>query len=108
MTLLQDGVIAFLAAVGLTALVWLIVGLFPHLKRPKADALLLVPARDDTALEYSVHELEELRLQINRAAPILIVDCGMGEENRKIAELLIGEEEGVMLTTPEEVKNYFM
>ena len=42
MTLLQDGLIAFLSAVGLTALVWLVAGAVLHTGRPIVPGLLLV------------------------------------------------------------------
>jgi len=106
MLLLQDGIIAFLAAVGLTALVWLLVGLLPRLKHPQVNALLVVPAKEAGALEYTVRELEELRTQLGRDTPIIMVDCGLDGEGRSMASFLIGEERNVMLCTPEELQNY--
>ena len=53
MALLQDGLIAFFSAVGLTAVVWLAAGLVFHTGRPVIPGLLLVlPLREDApALE---------------------------------------------------------
>ncbi|MEA5143851.1 MAG: hypothetical protein VB023_09790 [Oscillibacter sp.] len=106
MLLLQDGIIAFLAAVGLTALVWLLIGLLPRLKKPRVDALLVVRAKEAGALEYNVHELEGLRAQLGRDTPIVMVDCGLDEEGRSMAAMLIGEERDIMLCAPEELQNY--
>lgn len=56
MTLLQDGLIAFLSAVGLTALVWLVAGAVLHTGRPIVPGLLLVlPLRGEAlAMEADV------------------------------------------------------
>ena len=42
MTLLQDGLIAFLSAVGVTTLVWIVAGAFFRAGRPAVPGLLLV------------------------------------------------------------------
>ena len=62
MVLLQDLVIAFLSAVGLTAIVWLVAGAFLHAGRPVVPGLLLVlPLRGDApAMEADVRELRIL------------------------------------------------
>lgn len=63
MVLLQDGVIAFLSAVGLTAIVWLAAGAILHTGRPTVPGLLLVlPLRGEApALEEDVRELRRVR-----------------------------------------------
>ena len=42
MTLLQDGLIAFFSAVGVTTLVWIVAGAFFRAGRPAVPGLLLV------------------------------------------------------------------
>ena len=66
MVLLQDGVIAFLSAVGLTAIVWLAAGAILHAGRPTVPGLLLVlPLRGEApALEEDVRELRRVRRQL--------------------------------------------
>lgn len=56
MMLLQDGCIAFLAAVGLTTVVWLVAGAIFHAGRPMIPGLLLVlPLRGEAlAMESDV------------------------------------------------------
>ena len=65
MVLLQDGVIAFLAAVGLTTIVWLAAGAILHTGRPTVPGLLLVlPLRGEAqALEEDVRELDVYKRQ---------------------------------------------
>ena len=59
MTLLQDGLIAFLSAVGVTTLVWIVAGAFFRAGRPAVPGLLLVlPLRGEAlAMEADVREL---------------------------------------------------
>ena len=42
MTLLQDGILAFFSAVGMTTVVWLVAGALLHAGRPTVPGLLLV------------------------------------------------------------------
>ena len=86
MVLLQDGVIAFLSAVGLTAIVWLAAGAILHTGRPTVPGLLLVlPLRGEVpALEEDVRELRRVRRQLPGARdlspavlPIDLLPLGM-------------------------------
>ena len=97
MVLLQDGVIAFLSAVGLTAIVWLAAGAILHTGRPTVPGLLLVlPLRGEVpALEEDVRELRRVRRQL--------ADCGMTEEARALASYLSARTEGVSLTEGTEI-----
>ena len=71
MTLLQDGVISALAAIGVTTLLWLAVSLLLWRERP-VDAVYLVPLRGDGAgLDVTLHRLAQ-----SRRLPVLLVDCG--------------------------------
>ena len=93
MTLLQDGVIAFLSAVGLTALVWLVAGAVLHTGRPIVPGLLLVlPLRGEAlAMEADVRELRRLQSRLPGARMVL-VDCGLTEDARGLAQYLADRE----------------
>ena len=99
MVLLQDGVIAFLSAVGLTAIVWLAAGAILHTGRPTVPGLLLVlPLRGEVpALEEDVRELRRVRRQLP-GARIVLADCGMTADARALASYLADREPGVVLT----------
>ena len=58
MTLLQDGLIAFLSAVGVTTLVWIVAGPFFRAGRPAVPGpLLVLPLRGEAlAMEADVRE----------------------------------------------------
>ena len=77
MTLLQDGLIAFLSAVGVTTLVWIVAGAFFRAGRPAIPGLLLVlPLRGEAlAMEADVRELRRLRGRLP-GARIVLADCG--------------------------------
>lgn len=103
MQLLQDGVIAVLAAVGLTAVIWF---LFTGLRFPRAgraaDALTVVPVRGEAAhLELTVHALERTRYDAGAFTRIVLVDCGADAAALAVAEKLCAEDFDVTLCRPE-------
>jgi hypothetical protein len=86
MELIQDGAIAFLSAVGLTACVWLIAGAFLTGKCRNPEVRLILPLRDDApGLESDLRDLLRTRHTLP-LAKILLVDCGMTDEARQTAE----------------------
>lgn len=92
MQLLQDGVIAALAAIGLAATVWFIVTAvtMPRV-RPRGETAAVVPARGAAeALEYTVRRLESERTA-GDFSRIIIVDCGMDAQAQRTAQLLCRE-----------------
>ncbi len=107
MTLLQDGVIALLAAFGAVTLLWLAAGalLQPPAKLP---AVLLVPLSGRAEqMEYIVRAL---KLRCGRGgvgAPIVLVDAGLEPEARRRAQLLAGDHPDVVLASPAEAAKYW-
>ena len=98
MTLLQDGLIAFFSAVGVTTLVWIVAGAFFRAGRPAVPGLLLVlPLRGEAlAMEADVRELRRIRHRLP-GARIVLADCGMSGEAKALARYLADREEGVNL-----------
>ena len=98
MALLQDGLIAFLSAVGLTTVIWLAGGALLRRRRPVAPGLLLVlPLRGEAlAMEADVRELRRLQEQLG-GARILLADCGLTGEARALARYLAEREENAAL-----------
>lgn len=93
MVLLQDGLIAFLSAVGLTTVVWLAAGAVLHTGRPTVPGLLLVlPLRGEAlAMESDVRELRRVQGRLP-GAKIVLADCGMTEDARGLAQYLADRE----------------
>ncbi len=96
--LLQDGCIAFLAAVGLTAVVWLVAGGLLRSARPTVPGLLLVlPLRGEAlAMEADVRELRRIQGQLP-GAKIVLADCGLTEDARALAQYLADREKNADL-----------
>ena len=90
MQLITDGVIAALAALGAVTLLW---ALITGLRRPcQTDAAVLVPCRGDgAALEQTVHALERARCEYGGFRRIVILDCGLDADARRVASLLCRE-----------------
>ena len=98
MALLQDGLIAFLSAVGLTTVVWLVAGVLLRTGRPTVPGLLLVlPLRGEApAMEADVRSLRRIQGQLP-GARILLADCGLSTEARALAEYLAQRQEDAAL-----------
>lgn len=104
MELIQDGAIAFLSAVGLTACVWLMAGAFLSGKCRNPEVRLVLPLRDDAlSLESDLRELLRTRHTLP-LVKILLVDCGMNDEARQTAEYFCRRRTNVELVNPEDVK----
>ena len=85
MQLLQDGVIAALAAVGLATIVWFTVTALTHPReRVRSETAVIVPARGAAeALEHTVRTLENERYASGGFSRIIIADCGMDEDAQR-------------------------
>lgn len=96
--LLQDGVLAFLSAVGLTTLVWLIGGAILHTGRPVIPGLLLVlPLRGEAlAMESDVRELRRVQGGLP-GSKIILEDHGLTEDARHLAQYLVDREKDAEL-----------
>ena len=105
MLLLQDGVLAFLSAVGLTTIVWAAAGALLHLGgRPAIPGLLLVlPLKGEAlAMEADVRELRRVQGSLP-GAKILLADCGLTPEARALARYLADREKNAALVSPKEI-----
>ncbi|MBP3494042.1 MAG: hypothetical protein J6J83_05485 [Oscillospiraceae bacterium] len=108
MALLYDGVIAFLAAVGLSALMWLLAGALLHRRSRTVRAAVVLPVRD------SAEEMEDdVRLLLGeydptgRGLPVLIADCGLTQEAAARAEILARSDHRIAVVLPQEILNFF-
>ena len=105
MVLLQDGLLAFFSAVGVTTVVWLAAGLVFHTGRPVIPGLLLVlPLKGEApAMEADVRELRRLQGQLP-GAKIILADCGLSEDAEELAYYLAAREKNAELVQAEEWK----
>ena len=102
MEIWQDGVLAGLAAVGLTAILWLLAGLLFRRRERLLDAVYLVPLSGGAEqLDMTLRELSR-----ERALPVVLVDCGLTAAGRQRTELLTGGA-GVVLVTPQQLTDLY-
>ena len=87
-----NGVLAFLAAVGIAALVWLVTGVLLRRRPPEVPAVLVLPACGGAeALEG------EVRAQLGRSAESAVVDCGLTAEGARRVQLLAQRFDKIMV-----------
>ena len=106
MRLLQDGVVAALAAIGLTAVIFLLVSAIVHPRRRGTTAVIETCGEAKT-LEYTVRALLRSRYEEGGFSRVVIVDCGLADEPRRVAELLCRSEYEVYLCQREELTDFF-
>ena len=91
MRLLEDAVLAALAAIGLvTVLFALLSALLRPRRQGTLDAFAVVPCRrgEGAKLEYTVRSLERCRSESGGFRRIVILDRGMDEGAQRLASLL--------------------
>ena len=109
MEVLQQGLLAFFAAVGIAWVVWTAAGAIFLSKKEKLEkCVVLIPVtKEAPALERTVSELQWTTICGKRFDKILIADCGLNEEARKRARVLSQQNGNVTLCTadsaPEQV-----
>ena len=105
MTAFQDGIFAFFAAIGVVTLVWIAAGACLHAGRPIIPDLRLVLSQrgDAPAMEQDVREIRRVQRQLP-ASRLILADCGLSDEARRLAEYLADREEGAELVSAEEFR----
>lgn len=103
MTILRDGFLAFVSAVGVATLVWLLAGPLLRAGRSPAPGLLLVlPVRGEAlALENDMRELRRLQSQVPKSR-IILVDCGLTRDAWELANYLADREKNAAVVKEEE------
>ena len=98
MEIWQDGVLAGLAAVGLTAILWLLAeALFRWRAHPPAAAYLVEASGGAEQLDMTLRELAR-----ERPLSVILVDGGLTAEGRQRVELLTARY-GAVLVTPQQL-----
>lgn len=105
MTILRDGFLAFCSAVGLTTLVWLLAGPLLRVSRPSVPGLqIILPIKGEApALEADMRELRRLQSQVS-GARIVLIDCGLTQETRELADYLADREKNAFVLDVQEFR----
>lgn len=108
MQLWQDGLVALLASIGLASILWTVIRavLYAGENRRRGVVALLPAAGDGGGLEEQVKTLRALRGEQEIFGRVLLVDCGLTEEGRKLARLLARQDRWVALCRRDEVADY--
>jgi hypothetical protein len=107
MTLLQDGLIALLAAFGAVTLLWLLATALVE-RREDLPVVLMVPLRGQAEeMEYIVRSLELRRSRSGLHTPIVLVDAGLELDALRRARLLMGDHPDVLLMSAAEVSKFW-
>ena len=108
MQLWQDGLVALLASIGLASILWTIIRavLYAGPERRKGVVALLPAVGSGDGLEEQVRTLRALRGEQALFSMVLLVDCGLNEEGRKLAKLLARQDRWVSLCQREEIAAY--
>ena len=107
MRLWQDGIMALLAAIGLAAILWALVRFLLFQPPGRAGIVALICARGDGEdLEQQVRELSLLRRERGIVGEILLVDCGLSEEGRRICRLLARTDRRITICKSDEIETY--
>lgn len=105
MQLWQDGLMAMLAAVGLASIMWAVVRTVVYAgPERRGGVVALLPVKGDgEGLEEQVRALRGKQVF---SGMVLIVDCGLSEEGRRLAKLLARGDRWVAVCTMEEIGSY--
>ena len=110
MQLWQDGLVALLASIGLASIIWTIIRavLYAGPERRKGVVALLPAAGSAEGLEEQVKTLRAIRGEQAVFGMVLLVDCGLTEEGRKLAKLLTRQDRWVSLCRQDEVADFLV
>lgn len=108
MQLWQDGLVAMLAAIGLASIMWTAVKavLFAGESRRREIAALLPAQGGGEHLEEQLKVLQRLRQEQGVFGRALLVDCGLTEDGRKLADLLVRKHRWAVLCEKDEIGRY--
>ena len=94
MELMGDGLIAFLAAVGVSTILWLLAEARVRCRvHPPAGAYLVEASGGAEQLDMTLRELAR-----ERPLSVILVDSGLNEMGRQRAELLLTRYGGTLVT----------
>lgn len=105
MALFRDSLIALLAAMGLITVFFLAVkALFGREKDLASAVYLVLPVSEKTKdMERAVSVLQRFRREYGGAAKAVVLDCGMEEQQRRMAQILQREDPLLLIWQEEEL-----
>ncbi len=106
-SILRDGVIAFLAAVGLVGLTWSLAGLLVRRGRRSLRAYIVLQAQGDAAgLDWAVHTACRVAPELSRETQVLLVDRGLNDMGRQRAAVWEENNACVAVLAPSQLEEF--
>ncbi|MBQ4582432.1 MAG: hypothetical protein IJB04_04250 [Oscillospiraceae bacterium] len=107
MEVFTDGLVAFLAAVGLSALAWMAAELLLGRREISVHAMIVLPVRGSGAeLDEAVYAACRLRPRLGRYTPVVLADCGLDEEGQARAAALCRANNCVTVVLPSQLEEW--
>ena len=101
---MAEAVLAFLAAVGLSAVIWILADAVFSRREKTIHASILLPLSGTAdEMETSAAAAHRALRQLRSDGMVLLVDCGLAEEGLRRAGFLARDMDGVKLIYPEEI-----
>ena len=105
MSILTDGLIAFLAAVGLTGLIWALAGALVRRGRPTLQAFVVLCAqRDAEELDWAVYTACRMAPELGRETQVILLDCGLSDIGRQRAAVWEENNDCVTVCLPSQLE----
>ena len=102
---MTEAILAFLAAAGVSALVWVLADAVLYRRKKTIHASILLPLSGGAEdLEISAASARRALHRLHSDGEVLLVDCGLEEESLRRAGLLARDLSGVKLVCPEELE----
>ena len=107
MEIFTDGLVAFLAAVGLSALAWMAAELLLRRREPSVRAVIVLPVRGSGAeLNYAVYTACSLRPRLGCDTAVVLADCGLDGEGQARAAALSRANHCVTVLLPSQLEEF--
>lgn len=101
---MAEAVLAFLAAAGLSAVIWVLAdAVFCRREKTLHASILLPLSGTANDMEFSAAKALRTLRQLRSDGMVLLVDCGLEEDGLRRAGLLARDMDGVKLIYPEEI-----
>ena len=103
MEVFTDGLVAFLAAVGLSALAWMAAELLLGRRASSVHAVMVLPVRGSGA---ELDEAVYTACRLGRGTSVVLADCGLDEEGRARADALSRANDCVTVLLPSQLEKF--
>ena len=106
-SIMRDGLIAFLADVGLVGLTWSLAGVLVRRGRRSAGAYILLQAEGDgEGLDWAVYTACRMAPELGRGTKVVLLDCGLSAKGRQSAAFWEENNDCVAVLAPSQLEEF--